>query len=155
MVKFKIIKFNSCKKDFYDKLIGSFTKKGLKIKVKKYVNKAFQRVQVQTGYSFAYILTELLVELNTFIEVRQVYIRNKMIFVPFFISLERRFFLAIKWFIKGVNDNKNKLSFVDKLVFELLSILKIEPFKTSKAISHKNLNDTLAVKNRSNIHYRW
>ncbi|MEK0419586.1 MAG: hypothetical protein RIQ65_279, partial [Pseudomonadota bacterium] len=137
MVKFKVRKFNSCKKDLYEKLIGSFIKNGLKLKIKKQVHKAFQILRVTTGYSFSYILIALLAELNTFIEVREVYLRKKKTFVPFFISFERRFFLALSWLIKSLKDNKNKLSFAEKLVIEISAILKVNGHKTSKALNYK------------------
>ena len=155
MVKFKFRKFNKYKKDFYDNLIGSFTKKGLKTKIKKYVNKAFQIVHKQTGCTFSYILIRLINILKTPIEVRQAYIKKKLIFIPFLISYKRQFFLAIKWFIKSVKENKSKLSFVNKLVIELLTIVDLKGFKTSKAVNYKKLNNRLAFNNRSNIHYRW
>lgn len=155
MVKFKILKFASFKKNFFKKIIGAFIKSGKKLQIKKQLNFAFQFLQQKTGYSFAYILNTLFIELNTFVEVRQIFIRKKMFFVPFFISVERRLFLAIKWFITSLKKSTETVPFSQKFIQEFLLLLKFESGKEANSIDLKKNNDLLAIKNRANIHYRW
>lgn len=155
MVKFKILKFASFKKNFFKKIIGAFIKSGKKLQIKKQLNFAFQFLQQKTGYSFAYILNTLFIELNTFVEVRQIFIRKKMFFVPFFISVERRLFLAIKWFITSLKKSTENVPFSQKFIQEFLLLLKFESGKEANSIDLKKNNDLLAIKNRANIHYRW
>jgi ribosomal protein S7 len=155
MVKFKILKFASFKKNFFKKIVGAFTKNGKKLQIKKQLNLAFQFLQQKTGYSFAYLLNTLFIELNTFVEVRQIFIRKKMFFVPFFISVERRLFLAIKWFIQSLKQSNEKGPFFQKFIQEFLLLLKFESVKEANSVGLKKNNDLLAIKNRANIHYRW
>ena len=155
MVKFKILKFASFKKNFFKKIIGAFIKSGKKLQIKKQLNFAFQFIQQKTRYSFAYILNTLFIELNTFVEVRQIFIRKKMFFVPFFISVERRLFLAIKWFITSLKKSTENVPFSQKFIQEFLLLLKFESGKEANSLDLKKNNDLLAIKNRANIHYRW
>jgi len=138
--------------NLYNKLIGFLTKKGNKKRAKHIVNTAFLIVSKKTKHSISFILFKLFSKLNVFIEAKKIRIRRRFFIVPFSLSLQRRSYLIIKWLIKSVLENDKKISISLKLAKEIFLLIKT---KNSKALGFKNLNNTQALTNRSNIHYRW
>jgi ribosomal protein S7 len=73
--------------------------------------------------------------------------------VPFSINLKRRSYLILKWLTSAIKEeNTQQVSFDEKLYLELESLLNNTQ---SKALKKKKQNTTNAVKNRSNLHFRW
>lgn len=140
------------KKTLYNKLLGFLTKKGNKIGAVKLINSAFLKVSTTTKLSMNKILLKLFLKLNSFVEVKKVRVKRSFHLVPFQITLKRRSYLIIKWLIQAIKTDTRNISFSDKLAFEIENTLKTE---NSKSLNLKTLNTTLALANRSNIHYRW
>lgn len=84
-------------------------------------------------------------------EVRSIKIRRRVNTIPFLISVKRQKFLALFWFYKAIIANKDKLSHKNKLIFELNNILQNKGI----ALTFLEKNNQLALKSRSNAHYRW
>jgi len=140
------------KKTLYNKLLGFVTKKGNKTVALKIITSAFFKVSTNTKQSMNQILLKLFFKLNSFVEVKKVRVRRNFHFVPFQITLKRRSYLIIKWLIQAIKTNTKNISISDKLAFEIEQTLKSD---NSKSLNIKNVNTTLALANRSNIHYRW
>jgi ribosomal protein S7 len=140
------------KKNLYSNLLGFFIKKGKKLKSKKILDNAFFLVSKKTGFSFSYILFTIFLKLNIFVEAKKVKIKRRSHIVPFSISLKRRSYLVTKWLMQSILQNTYKKPTSLKLSEEILNLL-IE--KTSKSLKMKTLNNSQALLNRSNIHYRW
>ena len=142
----------SHKKSLYSILVGFITKNGNKSQATKIVNSAFFKVSKKTGLSKRQILLKLFLKLNSFVEVRKLKIRKRIFFVPFPTTLKRRLYLTIKWLVTASKENKKKISISEKLAIEIEQTIM-----TNSSISLKFLksNIDLALKNRSNLHYRW
>ena len=138
--------------NLYNKLLGFLIKKGNKNRAKFIIDKAFFLVSRKTGYSMAFLLFKLFSKLNVFVEAKTVRIKRRSHIVPFSLGLKRRSYLIIKWLIKSVLENTKKISISNKIAREIFLLIKT---KNSKALKLRNLNNTLALANRSNIHYRW
>jgi ribosomal protein S7 len=140
------------KKNLYSKLLGFFVKKGKKVKSKKILDNAFFLVSKKTGFSFCYILYTLFLKLNIFVEAKKVRIKRRSVVVPFSISLKRRSYLVTKWLMQSVLQNEGRILTEIKLFEEILKVLTNS---SSKSLKMKSLNNSQALANRSNIHYRW
>jgi len=140
------------KKNLYSKLLGFFVKKGKKVKSKKILDNAFFSVSKKTGFSFCYILYTLFLKLNIFVEAKKVRIKRRSVVVPFSISLKRRSYLVTKWLMQSVLQNEGRILTEIKLFEEILKVLTNS---SSKSLKMKSLNNSQALANRSNIHYRW
>ena len=138
--------------NLYNKLLGFLIKKGKKNKAKFIIDKAFFLVSKKTGFSMSFLLLKLFSKLNVFVEAKTVRIRRRSHIVPFSIGLKRRSYLIIKWLIKSVSENNEKISMVKKIAKEIFLLIKT---KNAKSLRFRNLNNALALANRSNIHYRW
>jgi ribosomal protein S7 len=138
--------------DLYDKLLGFLIKKGNKKKAKLIVNRAFFLVSNKTGYSMAFLLFKLFSKLNVFVEAKKVSVRRRSHIVPFSLGLKRRSYLIIKWLIKAILENNDNISISDKMAKEIFLLIKT---KKAKSLKFRNFNNTVALANRSNIHYRW
>jgi len=136
----------------YKKILGLLIKKGLKSKAKSILDFALFKVSSKLKSSPKIVLLKIFLKLNTFVEVRKIRLRKRLVFVPFYISYSRRLFLIAKWLVMATSSNKQKIPFSEKLSTEILNILTL---KNSKAVSFKLLNIKQALKNRSNTHYRW
>jgi ribosomal protein S7 len=99
-----------------------------------------------------YLLIKLFIILNVFVETKTVRTRRSVHIVPFPLNLKRRIYLVIKWISFVIDKNKEKISFSEKLVKEIFFILKK---KKSEVLKLKISNNSRALLNRSNIHYRW
>jgi ribosomal protein S7 len=139
------------RKNLYSKLLGFFIKKGKKVKSKKILDNAFFLVSKKTGFSFCYILYTLFLKLNIFVEAKKVRIKRRSVVVPFSISLKRRSYLVTKWLMQSVLQNEGRILTEIKLFEEILKVLTNS---SSKSLKMKSLNNSQALANRSNIHYR-
>jgi ribosomal protein S7 len=140
------------RKNLYSKLLGFFIKKGKKATSKKILDNAFFLVSKKTGFSFCYILYTLFLKLNIFVEAKKVRIKRRSVVVPFSISLKRRSYLVTKWLMQSVLQNEGRILTEIKLFEEILKVLTNS---SSKSLKMKSLNNSQALANRSNIHYRW
>lgn len=136
----------------YDKFLGFLIKKGHKIYAQKILNSVFTKISKKTGFSFNKIFLRIFLRLNTFVEVKKVRVKQNTYLVPFPIKFKRRIYLMLKWIMLAVKQNKKKISITDKLIFEIISIIK--GFR-SKALKLRRDNLSCAFRNRSNSHYRW
>ena len=146
----KKLLFNS--KTLYSKFLGFLIKKGKKNVAKKTLDRAFADASIKTGFSLHYLLLKVFSKLNTFVEVRKIRIRRRSYIVPFSINTKRRSYLAIKWLVSAVDQDNRKISMAEKLSNEICKIVTDSPCKSLKT---KDFNNSQAVANRSNIHYRW
>ena len=142
----------SLKINLYNKLLGFLIKKGNKIKAKKIIDSAFLEVSKKTGHSLSFLLFKLFCKLNIFVESKTIRVKRSSFIVPFSISLKRRSYLIIKWFMKIIIENKKKISISQKIAEEIFLILKTP---SSKVLKLRALNNMQALSNRSNIHFRW
>ena len=140
------------KKSLYSILIGFITRSGNKSAAIKIFNSAFLKVSKNTGLSTQQILLKLFLKLNSFVEVRKIKVRKRIFFVPFPISLKRRLYLTMKWLIQAAKENKKKISISEKIAIEIEQTVMT---KTSNSLKLFKSNFDLALKNRSNLHYRW
>lgn len=136
----------------YKKLSGILLKNGDKVHSDLLINSIFKSLVKKTKRSFSYIIKKIFLNLTTFVEVRNIVIKNNSYLVPFAIAKNRRYFLAAKWIVEAIKSNEQKISAKDKIVEECLAIYKSV---NSVAISLLNKNNALALKNKSNSHYRW
>jgi len=60
--------------------------------------------------------------------------------------------LAIKWLVSAIAQDNRKVSMTEKLSNEIYKIVTDSPCKSLKT---KEFNNSQAISNRSNIHYRW
>ena len=144
--------FLSHKKSLYSILINSLTKNGNKSKAIKIINSAFLKVSTNTGLSKRQVLLKLFLKLNSFVEVRQLKVRKRIFFVPFTTTLKSRLYLTVKWLIKATKENKKKISLSEKFAIEIEQTIMTN---SSVSLNFLRSNLNLALKNRSNLHYRW
>ena len=142
----------SNKKTLYSILIGFLTKNGKKAVAVKILTSAFLQVSKKTNLSTRQILLKLFLKLNSFVEVRKIKIRKKNFFVPFPTALKRRLYLTMKWLMEATKKNTQKISLSEKLAFEIEQTLTTNDSNSIKIFKN---NLELALKNRSNLHYRW
>jgi small subunit ribosomal protein S7 len=140
------------KRSLYQHLLGFVVKKGNKISSKRILDSAFLDVSRKLGIPVHIILLRIFLKLNTFVEAKKVRIRRSTHIVPFSITFKRRFYLAVKWLLDSVKEDKRKLPFYKKLSTEIFNLLQK---KTSSSLKKKEKNISLSLLNRSNIHYRW
>jgi small subunit ribosomal protein S7 len=140
------------KKNLYLKFVGFLIKKGNKINAKKIIEHAFSKISKKTKISAHHILKKVFLKLNSFVEIKKIRIRRRTHFVPFYTNSKRKLYLAVKWIIQSVQENRNKVSFSEKLFLEVYDIIKK---RSSKTFKKRNLNISQALLNKSNIHYRW
>jgi ribosomal protein S7 len=141
-----------CNKTIYLSFLGFLIKNGNRVSAKQILDKAFFNVSNQIKRPVHFILMKTFSSLNCFVEIKKVRIKRGSHVVPFSIGFKRQVYLVTKWLMESVFEDIRKVSIVDKLSFEILSILKT---KTSKSLLKKNLNISGSISNRSNIHFRW
>ena len=138
--------------NLYSKVFGFLIKKGKKNKSLRLLNNAFFKICTIIKRPLHYLLTKLFIILNVFVETRTIRTRRSLHVVPFPLTLKRRVYLVIKWIFLVVKKNSEKTSFIPKFIREILFILKK---KKSEVFKLKLSNNSKALLNRSNIHYRW
>ena len=140
------------KQSLYSILVGFLIKNGNKSSAIKIINTAFSKVSKKTGLSRRQILLKLFLKLNSFVEVRKLKVRKRIFFVPFPTTTKRRLYLTIKWLVMASQKNKKKISISEKLAYEIEQTLITD---ASLSLEFLKSNLDLALKNRSNLHYRW
>ena len=138
--------------NLYNKILGFLIKKGKKIKSLNMLNSALSKICNITKRPIHYLLTKLFIFLNVFVETKTVRTRRSVHIVPFPLNLKRRRYLILKWLFFVINKNKEKISFSEKFIKEIFNILKK---KKSEVLKLQSSNNSRALLNRSNIHYRW
>lgn len=139
--------------NLYHKLLGVLTKKGNKTAAKKIIDNTFLKLSAKTNKSLQKLFLQIFIKLNSFVEVKNVRVRRSSHMVPFSINLKRRSYLILKWLTSAIKEeNSQQVSFDEKLYSELESLLNNTQ---SKALKKKKQNTANAVKNRSNLHFRW
>jgi len=139
--------------NLYCKLLGVLTKKGNKTAAKKIIDNTFLKLSSKTNKSLQKLFLQVFIKLNSFIEVKNVRVRRSSHMVPFSINLKRRSYLILKWLTSAIKEeNTQQVSFDEKLYLELDNLINNTQ---SKALKKKKQNTANAVKNRSNLHFRW
>lgn len=139
-------------KTVYLKFIGSLTRQGKKKCSKKILDTSFQIVSRKLNLSLDLILVKLFLKLQCFLEIKKRKLGKNFHLVPFPIKRRRQNFLKIKWLLQSVNEDIRKIPLWKKLSLEIINILLDKPSKTREK---KNAVLQDALKNRSNIHFRW
>jgi ribosomal protein S7 len=139
--------------NLYSKLLTFLIKKGKKNKANKIIDDTFFTLSKNTKYSISNLFYKLFYNLNTFIEAKLIRKHRRSYIVPFFNKIPRRSYLVIKWLLKSISFNKNKVPISQKIIQEIFLILKNKSF--SKSLKFKSSNNKKVIANRSNLHYRW
>jgi len=139
------------KKDLYNQFLGFLIKNGNKNGAKRVLDQAFFKLSKKVNLSTDRILLKIFIKLNSFVEVKKIRSRRSTHIVPFPITFKRRYYLAFKWLMLSINEDKRKISSSEKIYTEVLNLLTK---KSSNSINKKEINLSLSLKNRSNIHYR-
>jgi ribosomal protein S7 len=139
--------------NIYTKFVNLLIKKGKKTKSKKIIDNSLLILSSMLSLPHFVLLNTLFLKLSVFIETRTVLFRRSRFIVPFPTTFSRKMYLVIKWFILVLKKNKKKNSFDKKLIKELFLVL--DENSSSEVLKLKNLNISKALKNRSNLHYRW
>lgn len=141
---------------FYTYLLNSLTKKGKYGIMERAFAKEFKRIsELDIGIESSdpdYIMSIVFEKLQSFVEVKTFKRKKKTYVVPFFVHPSRYNFLARKWLVEGALQDKVKGSLAEKIGREIVSII-LE--KNSKALDIKKYHLKQAMKNKSNIHFRW
>jgi ribosomal protein S7 len=140
------------KNSVYGKFVGILMKKGKKLQSKRILDGAFQQVGLRLGISVESIIMQLLLKLNTFVELRKIRFRRSSHDVPFAVDSNRGLYLVVRWLLESVKEDKRHLSTKEKLVFEILNTLTTS---NSKTLRKKESNFLSSIKSRSNSHFRW
>ena len=140
------------KKSLYAKFLGFLTKKGKKIKAKNLLSKAFENLSLKLHKPSFFLLTLIFLKLNCFVEVKKISNRRATHFVPFMANSRRRIYLIMKWLVRSVLEDKRRISFDEKLTYEMSNVINS---KTAKSVGLKEKNILQALQNRSNSHFRW
>jgi ribosomal protein S7 len=138
--------------NLYNKFINFIFKSGKKSFWENAFSDVFLKISKKLHYSRNFILLKIFLRLHTRVEVKKVKMRRRIYIIPTFINFKRRFFLGIKWLLDSIKKNKKKISLKEKLLTELLVLLKK---KTSFGIKQLENNNLISYKNRSNMHFRW
>ena len=138
--------------NLYKNFIGFLVKKGNKTASKYLLEKTLRLVSRRLKRSPKTILLLLFSKLNVYVETKKVKIRNRSYTIPFSLALKRRSYLALKWILNVIKENKKKTSFSNKLTTEIIQTLTTSK---SKTLTLKKINNNQAFLNRSNSHYRW
>lgn len=136
----------------HTKLVGCLTKNGKKTKAKSSVSKSLQKVCKSLNVISIDIIKKFADVLGTVVELRTVRMRKNVFIVPVPVNSNRRNYLIVKKIIKTVLENKSHVDLEQKLVQEIISIMRN---KNSKSIAERKNIVIEAVKNKSNLHYRW
>jgi ribosomal protein S7 len=136
----------------YLKMLGFFIRNGKKSLAKNIIFKIFFYLNFFYKKPFHYFLNKIYILLNTFVETKTLKIKRKRFVVPFPIDLKRRIHLITKWLFFVSKNNKRKIPFYHKFLFEVI-LLFFD--KNTKVINLWFLNYSKSLVNRSNLHFRW
>ena len=138
--------------NLYCKFLGFLTKKGNKVDAKKQLDKTFFSVSKKLKMSKEKILNLLFSKLNSFVEVRKVRVRRKIVLVPFPIRLRRRSYLIVRWIVDSTKVEKKKSPLYRKLAKEIIDVIEGSKSRSQRL---RQLNFSKALDNKSNAHFRW
>jgi ribosomal protein S7 len=138
--------------NLFTKFLGILIKKGKKTKAKNLLSFSFLNVSMFLNKPIFYILLKLFKKLNVYVETKVLKIKRSRYIVPIPININRRIYLILKWLNIAIKKNKERKSFSDKFIEQVFSVLLNNK---SEVINLKLINNSQAVLNRSNIHYRW
>jgi len=145
--------FTSKTINLYYKFLGVLTKKGNKNAAKKILDKTFLKLSLKTNKNLQKLFLQIFIKLNSFVEVKNVRVRRASHLVPFSINLKRRSYLILKWLTTAIKEEDTQQnSMVEKLYLEVNNLIQNTQ---SKVLKKKKKNTVNAVKNRSNLHFRW
>lgn len=150
--KFRSMLGNRSKKTIYSKLLGSLTKKGKKNHAKRILDDSFRSVSKNLNIPIDLVLVKVFSRLHCFLEIKKRKLGKNTHIIPFPVTSKRQLFLKIKWLLESIKKDNRKVSLSDKLYTELTNILLN---KYSTVIQIKKGTFQEALKNRSNIHFRW
>lgn len=138
--------------NLYKNFISFIFKSGKKYIWEKIISDIFLLIKKHLKFSQNLILLKIFLRLYSKIEIKKIKTRRKIVLVPVFISVRRRFFLALKWLFTAVNKNKLKISLKEKLFLEIFKLVKN---KSCESLKQLELNNQNVYLNRANFHYRW
>ena len=138
--------------NLYHKLVNLVFKSGKKSFWEKSLSSLFFLLKKKLNYSRNFILLKLFLRLHTKVEIRTVKSRKRINMIPFFIKFKRRCFLSLKWLLQAVKKNNTKNSLQQKLLIEILFVLRKKSCISLNLLEENNL---LSFKNRANMHFRW
>lgn len=151
--KLKILSINNLSKlNLYKNFISFIFKSGKKYIWEKIISDIFLLIKKTLKFSQNIILLKIFLRLYSKIEIKKIKTRRKTALVPVFISVRRRFLLALKWLLLAVSKNKLQISLKDKLFLE---IFKLTKNKSCESLKQLELNNQNVYLNRANFHYRW
>ena len=150
-LKLLVIK-NVSSVNLYKNFVSFIFRSGKKHIWQKIFSDIFLLIKNSLKFSQNIILLKIFLRLYTKIEVKKVKSRRKTVLVPVFISVRRRFFLALKWLLLAVNKNKLQISLKEKLFLEIFKLIKN---KSCESIKYLEVNNQNVYLNRANFHYRW
>jgi small subunit ribosomal protein S7 len=140
------------KESLYTHILGFITKKGAKSISKKILDEAFFNVAKKLKRSSDLLLVKIFKKLNIYLEYKKVKRGRSTHIVPFPIRSGRRYYLAFKFLMETVSENKSKTPYSKKLEAEIFNLLTKEQ---SGSLKKKEDCIKLCVQNKSNLHYRW
>lgn len=138
--------------DLYIKFISFIFKTGKKFFWETAFALIFNNLSLKFSYSRSFMLSKIFIRLFTRVELKRVKSRKRISYIPFFISIKRSLFLALKWIFLSALSNNTKISFQNKLYIELIQLLTLKSCLSLKKLEENNSN---SFNNRSNVHYRW
>jgi ribosomal protein S7 len=151
--KFNSLSVNNLSKlNLYKNFISFIFRSGKKYIWEKIISDIFLLIKSNLKFSQNIILLKIFLRLYSKIEIKKIKTRRKTALVPVFISVRRRFFLALKWLLLAVNKNKLQISLKEKLFLE---IFKLTKNKSCESLKQLELNNQNVYLNRANFHYRW
>jgi len=143
---------NNYNYSLYQVLLGYINKKGKKVKAKKILDGAFQKVFEQTQILPSTALKIITNKLGSIVDVKIIKIRKNTHVVPFAVKMNRADYLLAKKIIDSVNEDDSNRSYSEKLGDELLCIVQDKPCKS--LTRHKQMLKQAAM-HRANSHFRW
>jgi ribosomal protein S7 len=138
--------------DLYTKFISFIFKTGKNFFWETAFSLIFNNLSLKFSYTRSFILSKIFIRLFTRVELKKVKSRKRISYIPFFISVKRSLFLALKWIFLSAISNNTKISFQNKLYIELIQLLTLKSCLSLKKLEENNSN---SFNNRSNVHYRW
>ena len=130
------------------KLIGFLTKNGNKTAALFIFNKVCNKISaIVPVISLSYFFSLFFLKLNTNIEIRKVSFRRRIHFIPIPIKTSRKIFVIFKWIKEVILNNKQNISYDNKLYNELMAVIFSE--SSSSIIKLK------AYQYKSKAHFRW
>lgn len=136
------------------KLIGFLTKNGNKTAALLIFNKICNKISATVPViSLSYFFSLFFLKLNTNIEIRKVSFRRRIHFIPIPIKTSRKIFVIFKWIKEVILNNKQNISYYNKLYNELIAVVFSEA--ASPVMKLKLDNELKAYQYKSKAHFRW